>query len=629
MKKTSYICPESLTPLFEKRNSEGVLEALVTEKGISYPVSGKIIDLTYPPALETADEHARNFYEGRADDYDKYLPLTFKTHNEDEEATRNAFIDRLNIKHGDRVLDLACGTGRDSILIADRIGAHGQLFCQDISPDMMRRCVDRLADAPPHTEFSLANAMHLPFPDNFFDAVYSFGALGEFSDIGAGLSEMVRVTRPGGKIVVGDESIPVWLRHTEFAKILATTNPQFNAPLPLDQMPVHARKVNISYVINGVFYLIDFEVGNGEPVADFDFQIPGKRGGTYRTRYEGQLEGVTPETKALAYKAIAKQGTDMHSWLDDVVKQAALAYVGEEALLPAVKSDQSLPPDDISVIIPCYNFENYIGACIESILAQSLQPAEIIICDDRSTDRSWEIIEQYAAQHPTLIKAIRQEKNLGACDNATVGFKMATGTFISALDGDDRWRPDKLKNEHAALIANPEAKIAYSNVAVIDEAGQFIRNWVNPGDPTPPQGDVLLPLFTKAFFQGLKSVFRNELIYKSVYDEFEHDRNVPIHLDWDFKIRICSKHHIVYTDEVLVEYRNHAGNLSSSLPQKLYDSAEYVIQKNLPLFQTRSNLEIANALSGANAFLSYLGNRVHRQPRQFTEADVFEMESAT
>ena len=232
-------------------------------------------------------------------------------------------------KEGDLVLDLASGTGRDSEIIAQRIGGNGELFCQDISSDMLRRCVSRLKPFSINKYFALSNACYLPFPDNFFNAVYSFGGLGEFSDITKSLKEMVRVTKAGGKIVVGDESIPPWLRETQFAKILSTTNPQFLAPLPLEHMPVEARDVCLRWVIGGVFYLIDFKVGEGEPDANFDFEIPGPRGGTYRTRYEGTLEVVTKNAKELAYKAIQKKGISMHKWLDEVVRKAATADLDE------------------------------------------------------------------------------------------------------------------------------------------------------------------------------------------------------------------------------------------------------------------------------------------------------------
>jgi SAM-dependent methyltransferase len=251
------------------------------------------------------------------------LSLTFFTHNEDEAKLRNQFVDSLELKRDSRVLEVAAGSGRDSEIIASRLSAEGLLCLQDLSLGMLTKAKHRMLGSRVPISYCLSNAEYLPFPDATFDCVYSFGGLGEFPNIKGSLAEMVRVCRKGGKIVVGDESIPPWLRTTEFARILATTNPQFLAPLPLQEMPIEAREVRLRWVIGGVFYLIDFRVGDGQPVGNFDYDIPGPRGGTLRTRYEGQLEGVTPEAKELAQRARTKRGLSMHSWLDETVRRAA------------------------------------------------------------------------------------------------------------------------------------------------------------------------------------------------------------------------------------------------------------------------------------------------------------------
>jgi SAM-dependent methyltransferase len=165
----------------------------------------------------------------------------------------------------------------------------------------------------------LANAQYLPYPDHYFDGVYSFGALGEFSDIALALKEMVRVSKIGAKIVIGDESVPSWLRNTNYFKILRETNPMFEAELPLEALPVDARNTSIHYVIGQTFYLIEFEVGKGEPTADFDFEIPGVRGGTYRTRHEGKLEGVSKDAYNAAWKAVKENNANMHDWLSALI----------------------------------------------------------------------------------------------------------------------------------------------------------------------------------------------------------------------------------------------------------------------------------------------------------------------
>lgn len=318
-----FVDPDTRTPLVPDSADPAETTSLASAGGSRYAVNDGVADLVFPRRLEGAEESSRAFYEGRADQYEDTLHLTFLTHGLDETATRQSFIDKLGIGPGSKVLEIACGTGRDSALLADRVGPTGELHLQDLSADMMRICRKKLGDHPAVASFALANALHLPYPDNYFDAVYSFGALGEFSDPARALKEMARVTRTEGRVVAGDESVPVWLRETEYYRILKETNPMFEAPLPLSAIPVDARDTSIHFVIGQAFYLFEFGVGEGEPEANFDFPIPGVRGGTYRTRHLGKLEGVTPETKELAWKAVRAAGTDMHSWLDRLVREAA------------------------------------------------------------------------------------------------------------------------------------------------------------------------------------------------------------------------------------------------------------------------------------------------------------------
>src|ERR1700730_18527568 len=330
-----YVCPESQTRLALKsatveQAGKIITGVLTSATGREYRIEHGVPDLTYPPELSEQDEYARSFYDGRAEAYDKNLHLTFETHREDEQKLRNQFIDALELQPKHRVLEVSCGTGRDSEIIGQRLGPERQLCAQDIASGMLERCRQRMAETSVPTSYCLSNACYLPYPDKYFDAVYSFGGLGEFSDIKRSLAEMVRVCKVGAKIVVGDESLPPWLRGTEFAKILITTNKQFLARLPLEEMPIEARDVCLRWVIGGVFYLIDFKVGAGEPDADFDFEIPGPKGGSYRTRYLGQLEGVKAETKRLAEQAREKRGVSMHQWLDEVVRQAALRDIDGE-----------------------------------------------------------------------------------------------------------------------------------------------------------------------------------------------------------------------------------------------------------------------------------------------------------
>lgn len=323
-----YVCPATLAPLsltaVQWAGHEVLEGILVAPNGNSYPIRDGLPNLTYPFDLPAADRASLQLYEERADVYDQYLPLTFQTYGEDEWAVRNAMIDRLALTPGSVVLETGAGTGRDSHLIAQRLGPSGRLYIQDLSPSFLARNLERMQGASVPVEAALANGYYLPFPDNTFDACFHFGGINAFGDVRRAFAEMARVTKVGGKVVVGDESMPPWLRESEFGKVLMNSNWEFRYPLPLDKLPIEARKVKLEWIIGGVFYLFDFEVGEGEPKADFDFDIPGPRGGTHRTRYYGQLEGVTPEAKALAQQARARTGKSLHQWLDEVVRAAAL-----------------------------------------------------------------------------------------------------------------------------------------------------------------------------------------------------------------------------------------------------------------------------------------------------------------
>lgn len=285
-------------------------------------VSDQIYDLRFPDILASEDLEALKFYEGRADDYDKYLHLTFKTFGEDEFKIRQTMVERLNLNGVSKVLEIASGTGRDSEIIAEHLSENSELHMTDISLDMLSKCRDKIIskyESKLSNYFTLVNAVNLPYPDNYFDALYSFGALGEFSNPKRFFQEVSRVCKPGARVVVGDENLPVWLLDSDFGKILSNYNDQFLAKVPFSALPVEARDVNCRWIIGGVFYQIDFTVGEGEPYANFDFNIPGVRGGTHLTRMYGQLEGVDIETKNLAWKAREKLGVSMHDWLNEIV----------------------------------------------------------------------------------------------------------------------------------------------------------------------------------------------------------------------------------------------------------------------------------------------------------------------
>jgi len=299
MKKNSaevYRCPhsrEQLTLLADKvEEDEVVLGSLISKSGHAYKIEGGIPNLVFPDQLEASDAEFLDKYDRGAEQYDAGLDWLFKSFYEDEETVRTSMIDLLDLKPDLRVLEIGCGTGKDSIIIARTLSAAGQLFLLEISRNMLEICRTKLTKQHVPAEFLLGNASYLPFPNQYFDAVFHFGGLNTFSERRRALDEMTRVARVGAKVVVGDEGVPPWLREKLFGKILMNANPLYKHQIPLEDLPECARNVQVRWVLGNAFYLISYQVGEGAPEIDLDLPIPGK-GDSLRSRYYNKRTSST------------------------------------------------------------------------------------------------------------------------------------------------------------------------------------------------------------------------------------------------------------------------------------------------------------------------------------------------
>lgn len=114
----------------------------------------------------------------------------------------------------------------------------------------------------------------------------------------------------------------------------------------------------------------------------------------------------------------------------------------------------------ISVIIPVYNCDRYLGEAIESVLSQTYQPLEILIIDDGSTDKSAEIAKSFIPS----VKYYYQP-NSGSCSSPlNYGIKLSQGDFLAFLDSDDLWLKDKLMIQSQCFAENPHLDIVFGHV---------------------------------------------------------------------------------------------------------------------------------------------------------------------
>lgn len=119
--------------------------------------------------------------------------------------------------------------------------------------------------------------------------------------------------------------------------------------------------------------------------------------------------------------------------------------------------------------MPAYNAEKYIGEAIESILNQTFTDFEFIIIDDCSTDRTWNIIQSYAAKDKRIIP-VRNTENLKISRTLNKGLAIAKGEYIARMDADDWSYPDRLFRQVEHMEKNTDIVISGSSIDVCNES---------------------------------------------------------------------------------------------------------------------------------------------------------------
>ncbi len=198
----------------------------------------------------------------------------------------------------------------------------------------------------------------------------------------------------------------------------------------------------------------------------------------------------------------------------------------------------------ISVIIPAYNAEKTIKKTIESVLNQTLSDFELIVINPNSSDSTSKIISQI--QDSRLQVFNYPQGNVAI--NRNLGFSHANGEFISFLDADDLWAPDKLEAQYTALVENPQAAVVYSWTNCVDETGNFIRRCGR----SILTGDVFSHLLLTNFIVSGSNVMirKQALIEVGGFDESLTNAE-----DMDMWLRLAAKYEFIPVKKVQVFYR--------------------------------------------------------------------------
>ena len=136
----------------------------------------------------------------------------------------------------------------------------------------------------------------------------------------------------------------------------------------------------------------------------------------------------------------------------------------------------------VSVIMGIYNCEKTVGEAIESILGQTYPNWELILCDDGSTDGTYDAARAYAEKYPEKIILLRNEENRKLSCTLNRCLEKAGGELIARMDGDDLSRPERLEKQVRYLLDHPETDLAGTQMMRFDEQGQtgIVKAPVNP-----------------------------------------------------------------------------------------------------------------------------------------------------
>ena len=236
----------------------------------------------------------------------------------------------------------------------------------------------------------------------------------------------------------------------------------------------------------------------------------------------------------------------------------------------------------ISVVVPAYNSQSTIIETINSVLEQTFTDFELIVINDGSTDRTLELLE--TVQDKRLKVYSYPNGGLPAARNR--GIIRATGEFISFIDADDLWTPDKLELQLQALQKNPQAGVAYSWTICMGNNGKSFH----PGVSESFQGNVYPNLLVGNFIgSGSNVLIRQQAIESVGY----FDESLKSCEDWDYWLRLSPKWEFAVVPKPQIIYRLSSGAMSSKFD---------VMEK----YQT---LVLDRAFESAPSELQYLKNR--------------------
>ncbi len=237
----------------------------------------------------------------------------------------------------------------------------------------------------------------------------------------------------------------------------------------------------------------------------------------------------------------------------------------------------------VSVVMPAYNHDKFVGAAVESVLNQSFKDFELLVIDDGSTDRTGEIVQ--SIEDPRII--YQYQENQDAFNALNCGFRMAKGDFISVLNSDDKYHTNRLKRL-MEVQKTTHASCIFTDIQAISEVGdEFVdpNFWWNRWHQKNRGFYFECSDLYTAFLKGNFMVTTSNLFLKAEAAKkvgafcslrYLHD------YDYIFRVMLAFPKNVVYLDqEKLLYYRLHGENTLSDAAVVGREQDKAVIRKYL------------------------------------------------
>jgi len=233
--------------------------------GFSYPIHDEIPIFLPAGALQGPNARYQKLYDRVAPIYDLSTRLYAWWNSGAEAIRRKAYLDLLELRKGASFLEVSVGTGANWSYLDAGLDFYGL----DLSAAMLAHCRRRARRLRLGFHLCQGLAEHLPYPDSAFDCVFHMGGINFFTDPGAALREMVRVAKPGTRVVVVDETEEVARRNE--GRLIAGAffkNRPRTIVAPTNLLPAGMLEVTVQEIWDGTLYVLTFRTphtGAGPP----------------------------------------------------------------------------------------------------------------------------------------------------------------------------------------------------------------------------------------------------------------------------------------------------------------------------------------------------------------------------